>query len=104
MKSKDLALASDFLKELGFIKSAKPDVHLRDIFIGLNLCSADSSDYGVSKAVIRLANDNNVDPYDADKMFWLIGSGFFHDDKQIGDKGKIGSQKARFIAEAKAKL
>jgi len=104
IKGFGFALASDFLKELGFINFAKPDVHLRDIFVGLNPCSANASDYEVSKAVVRLANNANVDPYNADKMFWLIGSGFFYDDKQIGDKGKVGSQKAKFIAEAKPKL
>jgi hypothetical protein len=104
IKGFGFALASDFLKELGFINFAKPDVHLRRIFIGLNLCSANASDYEVSKAVIRLANNANVDPYNADKIFWLIGSGFFYDDKQIGDKGKIGSHKEKFIAEARTKL
>jgi hypothetical protein len=98
------ALASDFLKELGFINFGKPDVHLRDIFVGLNLCFADASDYEVSKAIVRLAKNANVSPYNTDKIFWLIGSGFFYDDKQIGDKGKIGSRKAEFIREAKAKL
>ena len=98
------ALASDFLKELGFINFAKPDVHLRDIFFGLNLCSASAKDYELSKAVVRLAINAGVSPYNADKIFWLIGSGFFYDDKQIGDKGKIGSLKALFITEARAKL
>jgi hypothetical protein len=98
------ALASDFLKELGFINFAKPDVHLRDIFIGLNLCAASANDYELSKAVVRLATNAGVSPYNADKIFWLIGSGFFYDDKQNGDKGKIGSLKAKFIAEAKIKL
>jgi hypothetical protein len=98
------ALASDFLKELGFINFAKPDVHLRDIFIGLNLCSAKANDYEVFKAVVRLANNAGVSPYNADKIFWLIGSGYFYDDTHIGDKGRIGSHKAKFIAYAKAKL
>lgn len=98
------ALASDFLKELGFVNFGKPDVHLRDIFVGLNLCPADASDYEISKAIVRLARNVNVSPYDADKIFWLIGSGYFYDDKQIGDKGKIGSRKVEFIKAAKAKL
>lgn len=98
------ALASDFLKELGFVNFGKPDVHLRDIFVGLNLCPADASDYEVSKAIVRLAENSNVSPYNADKIFWLIGSGFFYDDKQIGNKGKVGSRKAAFISEAKVKL
>jgi len=104
IKGLGFALASDFLKELGFVNFAKPDVHLQDIFIGLNLCPADASDYEVSKAVVRLAKNAKVSPYAADKIFWLIGSGFYYDDKQLGDKGKIGSKKAEFIKEAKAKL
>lgn len=35
------ALACDFLKELGFINYGKPDVHVKDIFCGVGLCSVD---------------------------------------------------------------
>jgi hypothetical protein len=98
------ALACNFLKELGFTNFAKPDIHLRDIFTALNLCSADADDYEIFKAVVRLAKNANVSPYNADKIFWLIGSGRFYDDTQIGKNGNIGSQKAKFIAYAKTRL
>jgi hypothetical protein len=98
------ALACDFLKELGFTKFAKPDVHLRDIFTELNLCPANADDYELFKAVVRLATNAGVSPYNADKIFWLIGSGYFYNDLQIGNEGRIGSQKAKFILEAKTKL
>ena len=39
-----------------------------------------------------------------DKLFWLIGSGNFYDDPQIGDSGKIGNHKKRFIAFGRKKL
>lgn len=98
------ALACDFLKELGYINFAKPDVHLREIFINLHLCSSNADDYEVFKAIVRVAHNAQVTPYNADKLFWLIGSGYFYDDEQIGEGGKIGSRKAEFIAYAQEKL
>jgi len=41
--------------------------------------------------------DCNRTPYDVDKLFWLIGSGSFYDDPQIGKNGRIGSFKGTFI-------
>jgi thermostable 8-oxoguanine DNA glycosylase len=104
IKGFGFALACDFLKELGYVNFAKPDVHLRDIFIGLKLCPANADDYEIFKAVVRVAKNAQVTPYNVDKLFWLIGSGDFYDDEQIGEKGKIGSHKAKFIAYAQAKL
>lgn len=94
------ALSCDFLKELGYINFPKPDVHLRDIFTALNLCTDKSDDYQLFKAIIRLAGHANVSPYNADKVFWLIGSGYFYDDPHIGTNGRIGSRKQEFIKYA----
>lgn len=100
------ALACDFLKEIGYTNYAKPDVHLRDIFVGLDLCPSNVSDYQLFKAICRVASSvgNEVNPYYVDKIFWLIGSGNFYYDKEIGHDGKIGSRKADFIPLAKAKI
>jgi hypothetical protein len=98
------ALACDFLKELGYVNFAKPDVHIRDIFTGLNLCPEGATNYQIFKAVVRLAENVGVSPYNADKLFWLIGSGYFYQDEQIGNKGRIGSYKMKFIAYAREKL
>lgn len=95
------ALSCDFLKELGYINFPKPDVHLRDIFSSLSLCQAKADDYQLFKAIIRLAGHANVSAYNADKVFWLIGSGYFYDDKHIGNKGRIGSHKQDFIEYAR---
>jgi hypothetical protein len=98
------ALSCDFLKEMGYVNFPKPDVHLRDIFTSLNLCSDKSGDYQLFKAVIRVANHAGVSPYNADKVFWLIGSGYFYADPKIGNKGRIGSRKQEFIEYAKPLL
>jgi len=95
------ALSCDFLKELGYVNFPKPDVHLRDIFTALHLCPKNSGDYQLFKAIIRVAGHANVSAYNADKIFWLIGSGYFYDDPHIGIKGKIGSRKQAFIEHAK---
>jgi hypothetical protein len=98
------ALSCDFLKELGYVNFPKPDVHLRDIFTALGLFPDGEDDYQLFKAIVRVARNANVTPYNADKVFWLVGSGFFYDDSGIGKKGRIGSHKKDFISYALAKL
>ena len=93
------ALACDFLKELGYTNFAKPDVHLNYIFDKLGLCELGANDYGVFKAIVRVANNANVTPYAADKVFWLIGSGDFYDDQL-----DIGRHREKFVAYAKKNL
>jgi hypothetical protein len=98
------ALSCDFLKELGYASYAKPDVHVSEIFGALQLCPPGSDDYDVFKAIVRVAKHADVTPYNVDKLFWLIGSGRFYDDPQLGNDGKVGSNKKGFIKQAKAKL
>jgi hypothetical protein len=97
------ALSCDFLKELGYVGFPKPDIHLRDIFTALGLCQT-GDDYQLFKAIVRVARNANVTPYNTDKTFWLIGSGYFYGDLNIGRKGRIGSRKNEFIELAKRKL
>jgi hypothetical protein len=98
------ALSCDFLKEMGYVNFPKPDVHLRDIFTSLSLCFKKSDDYQLFKAVIRVAGHAGVSPYNADKVFWLIGSGYFYSDPHLGNEGRIGSCKKEFIEYAKPLL
>ena len=98
------ALACNLLKELGYVDFAKPDVHVKDIFEGLDLCSPKAKDFQVFKAVVRVAKNVCVTPYNVDKLFWLIGSGYFYDDEQIGKRGRIGSRKKEFITHARERL
>ena len=51
-----------------------------------------------------MAGNAGVTPYDVDKLFWLIGSGYFYDDPHVGKQVRIGSQKKRFIEETKIEL
>jgi len=90
-------LARDFLKALGYLNFAKPDVHIRDIFTALQLCPPKANNYQIFKAVVRVAHNCNRTPYNVDKLFWLIGSGYFYDDTHIGKNGRIGSMKVPFI-------
>ncbi len=98
------ALSCDFLKEMGYVNFPKPDVHLRDIFTALSLCSDKPDDYQLFKAVIRVAGHAGVTAYNADKVFWLIGSGYFYNDLDIGSQGRVGSRKREFIEYAKPLL
>jgi hypothetical protein len=89
-------LACDFIKELGYLNFGKPDVHLRKIFVALGLSSTED-DYGVFKAIVRVARNVRVTPYNVDKLFWLIGSGNFY-----LDGVNTGRNRDKFIGYAKA--
>ena len=98
------ALACDFLKEIGYFNFAKPDVHVKTIFEGLGLTSVRASQFQVFKAVIRVAQSNQVTPYNADKLFWLIGSGNFYNHPNLGTDGRIRPQRDQFIRVAAQRL
>jgi hypothetical protein len=98
------ALACDFVMGLGYANFSKPDVHIKDIFQGLGLCPWGTSDYEVFKALARVARNVGVTPYNVDKLFWLIGSGYLYKDPHIGHKGRIGSLKKQFIEAAQMAL
>ncbi len=91
-------LACDFLKELGYVQYGKPDVHLKEIFMELNLVESDT-DYEVFKKIVKIGLLVKQDPVIVDKIFWLIGSGNFYESDI-----KIGRQKSEFIDYIKDKL
>lgn len=87
------ALACDFLKENGYPKFAKPDVHVKDLFQGLGLTDG-TSDYEVFVDVVRFADEIDREPYEVDKLFWLVGSGrFYREDPEL----RVSTDKQEFI-------
>lgn len=96
-------LACDFLKELGYLNYGKPDIHVIQIFKATSLVEPRASTYQVFKAIIRVSESLGTTPYDVDKLFWLIGSGYFYNNPEIGRKGRVGSLKKRFIKEVASK-
>ena len=56
------------------------------------------------KAVARVPRHAGVTPYNVDKLFWLIGSGYFYGNPEIGNNGKIGRRKKQFIETAQVAL
>lgn len=93
------ALACDFLKDAGFTDYGKPDVHIKQLFAGLNLCAPTASPYQVQKAIAQVAKAEGVSAYNVDKVFWLIGSGKFYKHPDLGKDGRIGRLKKAFLAE-----
>ena len=89
------ALACDVLKELGFYKYCKPDVHLLDIFEKTHICKRD--EILVFEMVTKISEkcvekDRSITPYKIDKILWLISSGrYYH--HNIG----VPSLKNKFI-------
>lgn len=51
-----------------------------------------------------MASNVGVTPYNVDKLFWLIGSGNFSGNPEIGLNGKIGGRKKQFIEKAQTML
>lgn len=94
------ALACDFLKENGYTEFVKPDVHIKAIFKGLGICDPESDDYEVFKGVVRFSKIIGETPYAVDKLFWLIGSGYFYlDEIRVKTNRKEFIKKARTIGE-----
>ena len=91
------ALACNALKELGYLDYPKPDVHMIDICEALGLSG--NSPYEVFEAIVHMAKDNGVTPYEVDKVLWLISSGRYYKD-DITDK----SRKDEFIREMQERL
>jgi hypothetical protein len=104
IKGLGFALASDFLKERGYTGFPKPDRHIHKIFTELNLCAREANNFEVARAVVRLAENAGVTAYNADKVFWLIGSGNFYKHKDVGHNGRVRSIRREFIAHAKREL
>jgi len=98
IKGYGLALACDFLKELGYRDYPKPDVHLIEIFYQLGL-SESKEPYEVYKSVIEMADIVGEDAYTVDKIFWLIGSGRFY----LVDV-EVGRNRDKFIKSIKGKF
>ena len=89
------ALACDCLKELGYVDYPKPDVHLIDVFVALDLSGKEP--INVFEAIVRMAEDckeidGEVTPYKIDKIIWLICSGRFY-----LDNISVGRNKETFI-------
>lgn len=84
------ALACEALKELGFTQYVKPDTHINDVFIKLDLAKESHSSLdtqlNVFDAAIELVQAYNskqgksglITAYELDKLIWLCCSGYFY--------------------------
>jgi hypothetical protein len=71
-----LALACDWLKEIGCVDYPKPDTHMIDVFFKAGFAEKDP--WSCFKAAIRVAEEGRITPYSLDKIIWLICSGNFY--------------------------
>ncbi len=92
------ALSCDFIKENISPEFIKPDVHIRDIFIGIGISHDNISDYQLFRDVINFSESISEVPYTVDKLFWLIGSGNFYNYNI-----KINTNKKLFIEKIRSK-
>ena len=96
------SLACDLLKELGYTNFGKPDVHLIYIFKELGLIENDKNqlklNINVLRAIDDIAEKNNVNSFNVDRIFWLIGSGDFF---LSNPKTNIGRNREDFVKNVK---
>lgn len=102
IKGMGFTLVCDALKELGFSKFSKPDVHIREVFSSIGLCNND--EFTVCEVIEHIAEDcktvyPDITPYKVDKVFWLICSGNFY-----REKINIKSHKEDLIKKLKSSL
>lgn len=98
-----VALAADFLKEMGFSEYVKPDVHINDIAWELGL-SRSKTNYRRMCDMMHMADLAEMTGYSLDRIFWLVGSGRFY--RTVGRNEKkleIGQGRASFIQAVKNK-
>lgn len=96
-----VALAADFLKEMGFAEYVKPDVHINYIAreLGLSECR---NDYRIMCDMMDMADLAEMPGYSLDRIFWLIGSGRFY--RAVGKNGvklEVGQNRDSFIQALK---
>lgn len=97
-----IALSCDFLKELGFIKYGKPDVHTKRLLVALNLLEKqkiDEMDFACLYLFDELSHFSNKSQYSIDKLFWLIGTGKLYLENDLDNN--IGGYMNEFIELAK---
>lgn len=98
-----LPLACDLLKELGYKEYGKPDVHLKYIFREVNLIDRDErsdirQNIETLRVIDRMADSCGVTPYQIDKIFWLIGSGYFY---RLKPEKRVGQNREKFVEHIK---
>lgn len=88
------ALACNWIKELGLIDYPKPDIHMIKVFHALGVCREDQIE--CYRAMVKIAEECSVSPYQLDKVIWLICSGNYYR-QGVSLTGK--NFRDRFIAE-----
>jgi hypothetical protein len=82
-------LACDFLKEAGYKRYSKPDIHLKTIFYECGIVGG-YDDYDVFKAVVSMARVCGELPVVVDSILWLIGSERLRDVFIEEMRGRLG--------------
>lgn len=72
------ALACDFIKEIGYVEYAKPDVHIN--YIIRKVCRNEKmTAKEILEKVQQIAEDAGASAFAVDKILWLIASGKYYD-------------------------
>lgn len=72
------ALACDFIKEIGYVEYAKPDVHIN--YIIRAVCHNEKmTAKEILEKVQQIAEEAGVSAFAVDKILWLIASGKYYD-------------------------
>ncbi len=92
-------LACDFLIELGFKQYIKIDSNVTGLLVSTGLVIPKSDTYHVLKAISRIAENTGVTAYEVDKVFWLIGTGYFFNHLDMGKQSRGKKLKIKFLEQ-----
>lgn len=102
------AVASNYIKELGFCNYVKPDTHVIKICIAAGL--VDDRDAKktchLGAEIVRVCHQAKIVPYEFDRLIWMVGSGLFVVNANTQDKLHVymKTDKEAFIRGLKREL
>ena len=91
--------ACDVLTNLGYYEYVRPNYHLFEICTRLEI--SEKGDYAAFDAMRRIASDNNITPFELDRIIQLVCSGdFYKDNKRVNARGN----RERIIQSVKSRI
>ncbi|MBI9101359.1 MAG: hypothetical protein JEY99_03010 [Spirochaetales bacterium] len=90
-------IACDFLIELGLENYCTVDTTVKSMLTSSGLLHPGLDGYQTLKCISRIAQHNDTTPYQVDKVFWLIGTGYFYNHLDLGKQNSGARLKKLFL-------
>ena len=92
-------LACDFLISIKLESYCIVDTTVKGLLVSAGLLDPGADGFKTLKAISRIAQHNDTNPYTVDKVFWLIGTGYFYNHLDLGKQKSGDRLKKQFIQE-----